>query len=343
MQSIRAKLILAVVVMAALLGVLAVLVAGQLNTLGSDLTALHDLQDVKSHVLIPQKDMNATIGFIGSTLQWLELGNATAAQEVYDETVDAEQDISKEFEYLEQHAQGEVVPIVQQAHTDWEAATEFMKIQVETTAKSKGMVLVRPSTEPTKVIDKHATDAIAAAQAKYGSLDATALAAIADDNKVSPVETADVSIDGAAEKVDEILAAYQERGDASLAKTQQLTLFGLIAALVGVVFVGLIATASIVRPLDKLKVGAQKVAAGDLDYDFGATSNDEVGAVTKAVQEMAHSLKDRIRNMEEVAGIVVLTSEEISASAKSGTEADIAKITEKADMMRDLVGQVLPK
>lgn len=341
MKSIRARMVFAVVAMAAVLGILAFLVSGQLSTLSSDLSDLHDVQDVKSHVLAPQKDMNQFIGYIDNTLLWLDLGNAEEAQAAYEGTVDAEQDISGEFAYLEAHATGEVLPMVQQAHKDWEIATEFMKIQVEATGAEKGFKLVRPTTEPTKTVDAHTTEAASEALAKFGSMDVAALTAVTENDEAYPVELADVGIDGTTEKVDEILATYQARGDESLDKTRQLIMLGLLAALAGVVGIGVFATMSIMGPLGKLKTGAKKIADGDLDFEFGNVSGDEIGVVTKTVEEMAHSLKSRIRNLEEVAGVVVLTSDEISTEAKSGADADLGMIGEKADMMKGLISEML--
>jgi len=81
-------MIIAVMAMAVILGVVAYLVIGQLSTLDQDLADLHAVQDVKSHVLIPQKDMNTFLAAIDGTLLWLDLGNSEEAQATYDESVD---------------------------------------------------------------------------------------------------------------------------------------------------------------------------------------------------------------------------------------------------------------
>lgn len=341
MASIKSRLILAVVAMAAILAAVAFLISGQLNTLDGDLNELHAAQDVKSHVLAPQKDMNQFLAAMESTMLWLDLGDAGEAQDAYESSVDAEQDISGEFAYLEENASADFKPVIEQAHKDWEVATEFLKIQAETAAAEHGLALARPSTDPTKTVDAHTDEGIAQAQKQYGGLDGATLAKIADDNAVSPVEAADEGIDGAEEQIDEILAGYQASGDESLARTRSLTMTALVVALLGVVLVGLLATISIVRPLDKLEAGAKAIADGDLDYEFGAISSDEVGVVTKSVEEMAHSLKARIRNLEEVAGVVVLTSEDIAKAAKAEGGVDAAEILAKAESLKAIVAPVL--
>ena len=341
MASIKSRLIIAVIAMAAILAAAAFLINGQLGTLDGDLNELHAAQDVKSHVLAPQKDMNQFLAAMESTMLWLDLGDAEEAQDAYAESVDAEQDISAEFAYLEENAADDFKPVVEQAHKDWEIATEFLKIQAETAAAEKGLALVRPSTDPTKTVDAHSDEGIAEAQKQYAGLDSAALAEIADDDAASPVEKADEGIDGAEVQIDEILAGYQKSGDESLAKTRSLTMTALVVALLGVVLIGALATISIVRPLDKLESGAKAIAAGNLDYEFGQISSDEVGVVTKSVEDMAHSLKARIRNLEEVAGVVVLTSEDIAKAAKAEGGVDAADILAKAESLKAIVAPVL--
>jgi hypothetical protein len=108
-RSIRSRLIISVLIMAALLGVLIYLSSARLNSLSTTLDTLQSLQDFKSHVLIPQKDMNAFIGATDQTILLLELGQPARAQTAYEVTVDNENDISGEFATLEKTGSGDLL------------------------------------------------------------------------------------------------------------------------------------------------------------------------------------------------------------------------------------------
>jgi methyl-accepting chemotaxis protein len=340
-RSIRGRLIASVVIMAALLGALIYLSSARLNSLSSTLDSMNSLQDFKSHVLIPQKDMNAFIGATDNANLQFDLGRPEGAQAAYDSTVDAEQDISGEFATLEKTGAGDLLKQSQQAHRDWEVATEFLKIRSEKVATEHGFTLVRTATDPTKTVDAHTTDAIAQAKKDYGTLTVAQLDAVAEDMSVSPVEKSDVAIDGLAEATDKVLAAEVTAGDKSLASASQTILFGSIGVLVAILGLGLAVATSVSRPLLLLKNGSEQVAGGNLDYTFENVPDDEVGAVIHSVQKMSGSLRDRIRTLEEVAGVIMLTGDDIQTAARAiepkGPE--VATILEKSEILKDLVGQ----
>jgi len=342
-RSIRSKLIVSTVIMAALLGGLIYLTSIRLDELEATLSNLAQLEEFKSHVLIPQKDMNQFLAGIDNTVLLVELGEAEGAQEAYDSTADAEQDISAEFAALEQGGTGELLEMSEQAHADWEEATEFLKVYAEKVGAEGGVGLVRPTTEPTKTVDAHTTFAVNKATTDYASLSIAQLEEIADDDEASPVEKADNGIDGLEDATDEQLAAEKAAGEASLLSTSRTILWGSLAVLAGIFAIGLVVTSSISRPLTELKKGAEHIADGDLDYTFTNVPNDEVGDVIHSVQKMSGSLKDRIRNLEEVAGVVVITGDEIETAAKTieprTTAVDM--IISKAETLKELVGQML--
>jgi methyl-accepting chemotaxis protein len=338
-HSIKSKLIAAVIVMAVLLGALIFLTSLQMKSIESTLSDLQKLNDVKSHVLIPQKDMNQFLAAMESAELFLELGDAEGAQDAYDESVDAEQDISVEFiDELKPNVTGELAPLIKQAHVDWEIATEFLKIKVEALAEDSGVTLVRPSVDPTKSVDADTEAAIATAQDLYGGKSYAELAEIQDDDATNPIEIADEGIDGSEDKVDEILAAEQADGEQAVKNSASTVLLGSLGVLAAILLVGLVVTTSVSRPLAELKTGAEKIAEGDLDYEFKNVPADEVGAVIHSVESMAGGLKSRIRNLEEVAGIVMVTGEEIGNAAKAS---DMAAVSAKAEQLKGLVGQML--
>lgn len=342
-HSIRGKLVVSVVVMAVLLGLLIYVSSVRLGELETTLDDLQDLQEFKSHVLIPQKDMNQFMAAVDETVLFLELGDAQEAQRAFDDSVDAEQDISVEFAFLEDNSEGELLEASQQAHLDWESATEFLKIYAETVARERGIELVRPSTDPTKTVDEHTAQAIDAAQADYAGLTSAQLSEIAENPDVSPAEAADEGIDGLEVATDEVLTAENEAGDQTLSATSQTIIFGSLGALLAIVLIGFVVTVSVSRPLVALKDGAEKIADGDLGYAFQNVPNDEVGAVIHSVERMSGALKGRIANLEELAGVVMLTGEEIetAATAIEPKGSEVETILAKAATLKELVGQML--
>jgi methyl-accepting chemotaxis protein len=343
LNSIRAKLILAVIVMAALLGGLIFFTSAQMTSVQDTLTDMENLQDIKTHVMAPQKDMNQFIAAMDSTVLFLELGDADGAQGAFDGSVDAEQDISGEFEYLEASATGDLQPMLAQAHLDWEIAMEFMKIKAEVLADEKGIDLARPSTEPTKVVDAHVGEAAATAQDEYAGLSFDELTAIADNNEISPIEVADEAIDTSDELTTELLEAERADGEQAIENSSRTVLFGSVAVLLAIILIGAFVTASVSRPLSMLKAGAEKIAEGDLGYEFKNVPADEIGSVIHSVETMASGLKNRIRTLEEVAGVVMITGDEIgsAASAAKSSGADVDEIIAKAEQLKSLIGPVL--
>ncbi len=342
-HSIKSKLFVAIAVMVVLLGALIYFTSAQMSGIQDTLADLAALQDVKTHVMAPQKDMNQFIAAMDNTVLFLELGDAEGAQDAYQGSVDAEQDISSEFEYLEANAPEDILPHIIQAHLDWEIAMEFMKIKAEVLAEETGLDLARPSTEPTKVVDAHVDEGIATAQDKYAALSFDELTAIAEDNEVSPVEAADEGIDTSDELTTEYLEAERADGEQAVKDSSRTLLLGSIAVLVAIVLIGAVMTTSISRPLAMLKTGAEKIADGDLDYEFKNVPADEVGAVIHSVEKMASGLKGRIRTLEEVAGVVMLTGDEIGTAARAAkaSGADVDEIIAKADQLTELIGPVL--
>lgn len=358
-HSIKSKLIVAGLVMAALLGGLTYFTSLELDKISATLTDLERQQEFKAHVLIPQKDMNQFIAAMDNTVLYLELGDPAGAQEAYNESVDAEQDIAAEFAVLEGKAtaegaevdrggdwkneDGKLIALSEQAHTEWENATEFLKIHAEKVAAERGITLLRPNTEPTKTVDVHTEQAINDTKGQFASMSVAELEAIADDDAKNPVEIADTAIDGLEDATDEVLAAEQAEGDEALKSASTTITGGSLAVLVAVLAIGFLAATSVSRPLMSLKKGAERISEGELDYQFENVPADEVGDVIHSVQKMSGSLKDRIRTLEEVAGIVMLTGDDIEASAREiqPESPQSASILAKAGTLKQLISPVL--
>jgi methyl-accepting chemotaxis protein len=226
---------------------------------------------------------------------------------------------------------------------DWEASMEFLKIRAEKVAVEGGYKLVRPSTDPTKSVDAHTAAGMALAQKDYGTMTVAELDKVAENRDISPVERSDNAIDGLAEATDKVLVSETAAGDKSLASTSQTIMFGSAGLLVAILALGFAVASSVSRPLVMLKNGAEQVAGGNLDYAFENVPDDEVGDVIHSVQKMSGSLRDRIRTLEEVAGVIMLTSDDIltAAEAIEPKGPEVKTILEKAEILKKLLGQTI--
>ncbi len=79
--------------------------------------------------------------------------------------------------------------------------------------------------------------------------------------------------------------------------TRQLTAAAAVVSCLGVA-AGLVVVALLVGPLRRLRVGVERLTAGDVTVRVAPTSRDEVGELTRAFNEMGDSLlqKQRIQN-----------------------------------------------
>jgi class 3 adenylate cyclase len=79
--------------------------------------------------------------------------------------------------------------------------------------------------------------------------------------------------------------------------TQQLTIAATVVSCLGVA-AGIVFVALLVGPLRRLRVGVERLTAGDVTVRVAPTSRDEVGELTRAFNEMGDSLlqKQRIQN-----------------------------------------------
>jgi methyl-accepting chemotaxis protein len=168
-------------------------------------------------------------------------------------------------------------------------------------------------------------------------------AAVYANRETSPVEVSDEGIDGSEELVNELLDTERKAGSKALATSRNTVMAGSLAVMLGIVLVGAVVTTSVARPLSALKSGAEKIAGGDLDYEFKNIADDEVGSVIHSVQQMSVGLKSRIQTLQEAAGVVLLTGEEIGAEAEKAKAAgaDTDAIIAKAEELKNLIGPML--
>ena len=98
----------------------------------------------------------------------------------------------------------------------------------------------------------------------------------------------------------DMLVLLRKDANMTVQKQHQVMLISValtvLAAILGLVFAGLV-SAGVTRPVRRLLEGAKAVEAGDLDGTLVATSQDEIGHLTTAFNQMVEQLrlKERLR------------------------------------------------
>jgi methyl-accepting chemotaxis protein len=124
-------------------------------------------------------------------------------------------------------------------------------------------------------------------------------------------ETLQVLIDYNSKVVSDTIAQ-----NASNFKTQSMIMIAVIA--VGVILaigLGLIVASLIGNPLNKLVVGAEKIAEGDLDVSIDFASKDEVGILAAAFRKMTNNINEVMSNINSAAEQVASGSKQVSDSS----------------------------
>lgn len=93
-----------------------------------------------------------------------------------------------------------------------------------------------------------------------------------------------------------------------------------IAIIIGAVVIFLIIR-SIIRPLNELKEKAVTISQGDLTEQIEVRSNDAIGQLGHAFNNMQDSLRELVHKVEESAEQVASSAEELSASAEETSAA----------------------
>lgn len=108
---------------------------------------------------------------------------------------------------------------------------------------------------------------------------------------------------------------------------------------------------TIAGPLDEAKRVAEAVAGGDYARVFKRQSNDEIGALVHAVEDMRDAIVGKIAVMREMAGAVLVTAEGVEKSASAARQVaalgegaidvELTKVEAGAGTLGMLAGQML--
>ena len=131
-----------------------------------------------------------------------------------------------------------------------------------------------------------------------GGLDSQQLAALQRDSNIASFRDAQGERAlGAARTVDKlgwivVAEVSQERAFEQVRRLRNTTFLIVIAILLGVGWIGYRLALLIVRPLDRLSVGAEQVASGDLTVDIPVVGAGEVAALTTVFNDMVTRLRE---------------------------------------------------
>lgn len=137
------------------------------------------------------------------------------------------------------------------------------------------------------------------------------------------------------------LAGFEQRINAALISDTERIIedgkraitLGLIAALAGValaVFLGVLISNTIARPVVQVADIAETIASGDLTVDIevkDASGNDEIGRLKKAFRGMITNLRSLMASVQDSANQVAATSEELSATTEESVAASDQIVT----------------
>ncbi|WP_080872996.1 methyl-accepting chemotaxis protein [Oceanobacillus timonensis] len=111
---------------------------------------------------------------------------------------------------------------------------------------------------------------------------------------------------------------YGEVQDSASGIIKTLVIVMIVAFLIGA-GINAVTIQSILRPINGLKKRAQVISTGDLTEEIRVIKNDEIGQLGTAFNEMQHSLRALIRDVEMNAQQVAASAQELTANADQMT------------------------
>ena len=73
----------------------------------------------------------------------------------------------------------------------------------------------------------------------------------------------------------------------------------IVLSLIALPIAGIALTYLLTRPLRSLQLGAQRIAAGDLDHQIVVQSNDEIGDLVRSFNSMTVALREQVEELED--------------------------------------------
>jgi methyl-accepting chemotaxis protein len=155
-------------------------------------------------------------------------------------------------------------------------------------------------------------------------------------------------------KADSVAAAASSAEAAARENAQRVTLILVALSVFVAIALGLWLYRGIVRPLGIARDYADRVAAGEYSASLGRHTNDEIGALTHAIENMKDNLVHEMEVMREMSGVIMITTEGIRASVSeiervsregsaSQSEIDdgLIEVGQQSDLLLELATQML--
>ncbi|RKN64325.1 methyl-accepting chemotaxis protein [Paenibacillus ginsengarvi] len=115
--------------------------------------------------------------------------------------------------------------------------------------------------------------------------------------------------------IDIASATYKESGSA-YSTARNVTIAVIVIAFLFSIFLGYYIAGSIANPLSRIVALVSKVAQGDLREQADIDTKDEVGQLSRSINEMIHNLQGLIGGIVQSSQSVAAASEQISASTQ---------------------------
>ncbi|HWP19228.1 MAG TPA: Cache 3/Cache 2 fusion domain-containing protein, partial [Burkholderiaceae bacterium] len=142
-----------------------------------------------------------------------------------------------------------------------------------------------------------------------------------------------------------VVVAEVPESEALAALYRQLTLLGGVIALTGAVLAAGLwwFMRRMLRPLAPLAAHVQAIGAGDLSNQLLSDRPDEIGVITRAVEDMRRALHESLRTVQVASESITTASSEIAAGSQdlsSRTEQAASSLQQTASSMEQLTGTV---
>jgi methyl-accepting chemotaxis protein len=140
--------------------------------------------------------------------------------------------------------------------------------------------------------------------------------------------------------------SMDEEGQAALSQAGSATLTMIVLSVLAAalaIFLGLIITRSITRPLNQAVKVAETVASGDLSSRIHVSSKDETGQLLQALKHMNENLVTIVGDVRASTDTIATASSEIAAGnldLSSRTEQQASSLEETASSMEELTSTV---
>ncbi|MBF0152554.1 MAG: methyl-accepting chemotaxis protein [Magnetococcales bacterium] len=143
--------------------------------------------------------------------------------------------------------------------------------------------------------------------------------------------------------VDEVFEGQKKRMESEIADSEKMVLSGSLLALVMGVFVAYFMASYLVKSVTGCIGNLQRMSEGDISIRCVASSRDELGDMSRAIDSMATKLRDVVETITSAVGNVTSGAAELSDSAQTlsqGATEQAASIEETSAAMEQMSGNI---